>query len=115
MHSTFIAALLISTLTSVTDDPPPPDPDNPVDYLAWINAKYDRHDAANAAEQYDAAAEAYADDEQARKILSAPRGAEWTKQDRDAIQTWIATNEECLNGITILLGPFRSPWITSRG
>ena len=86
MPITIIAALLLSTFTSIADDPPPPNPDKPVDYLAWINAKYGRDATTNAADQYDAAAKAYVDDEQARKILSAPKGADWTKQDRDVIQ-----------------------------
>ena len=100
MQITFIAALLLSTLNSVADDPPPPNPDNPVDYVEWINAKYGRDDAANAADKYDAAAKAYVDDEEARKILSAPKGADWTKHDRDVIRAWIASNEECLSDFT---------------
>lgn len=92
-----IVSLLLSTLSSVADDPPRPDPDKPVDYLEWLNATYGRDGEDNAADQYDAAAKAYVDDEEARKIISAPKGAVWTTHDRDAIRTWVASNEECLS------------------
>ena len=97
MQLTFIAALFLSTLTSIADGPPPPDPAKPVDYLEWLNAKYGRDAAENAADQYDAAVKAYVDDEEARRIISAPKGADWTKHDRDAIRAWVASNEECLS------------------
>ena len=100
MQFTIIVSLLISTLCSVTDDPPRPDPDKPVNYAEWINAKYGRDGTENAAEQYDAAAAAYVDDKEALKILSASKDAAWTKHDLEVIRSWIAANEKCLSVFT---------------
>ncbi len=95
-----IVALLLSTLCGIADDPPPPNPDKPVDYVEWINAKYGRDGTENAAEQYDAADAAYVDDKEALKILSASMDAEWTEHDLEVIRSWIAANEKCLSVLT---------------
>ncbi|MCH7871374.1 MAG: hypothetical protein IID33_06710, partial [Planctomycetes bacterium] len=104
MQITIIVALLLSTSCGIVDDPPPPNPDKPVDYVEWINAKYGRDNTENAAGQYDTAAAAYVDNEEALKILSASKEAAWTKHDLEVIRSWIAANEKCLSVFTAATG-----------
>ena len=91
------ALLLISLFAapSPADDPPPPDPEDPVDYVAWVNAQYSKRIRENAAEAYREAIQAYVADDVAMKLAQRwPR--HWNEDEKHKLTEWLKQNERCL-------------------
>ena len=77
------------------DDPPPPNPKEPVDYVAWVNAQYGKGIKENAADVYRKAFEAFVEDKTALEY--AKRWDEpWKDYEKRKVERWLEQNRECL-------------------
>jgi len=72
-----------------------PNPDKPVDYVAWINAQYSKGIKENAAEVYREALDAFVEDKQALE-LATRWDPPWRDYERRKLQRWLDKNERCL-------------------
>ncbi|MBU0641230.1 MAG: hypothetical protein KKB50_20420 [Planctomycetes bacterium] len=84
-------------LIAAADDPPRPNPDDPVDYVAWINAEYGRQVKDNAADDYQAAFAAFVANDAALEVVTKRAADEWSEQDKTLLKSWIDQNEACLD------------------
>jgi hypothetical protein len=75
-------------------EPPPPNPEQPVDYVAWLHKTFGGDIKDNAADRYQSAIDAYVDNEKAIEIIAG--GFDWSDEQKKTIQDWVEKNEECL-------------------
>ena len=93
----FVAGYLMVLLTAATlsaQEPPPPNPAKPVNYVAWLNEKFTPK-GPNAATEYIAAAKHYVHDEKAIEIIAT--GFDWDKAQERVMRSWVDKNQECLS------------------
>lgn len=90
-----IIALLLFIRPALGDEPPPPDPKHPVDYVKWLADRYGKGESA-----YDAAVAAFKTDEAAETLAKRGPSAPWTDDDRRALAGWVESNAECLRLFT---------------
>lgn len=93
----FALAATLHVSPANASDPPPPNSENPVDYVAWLNREYGAGIKENAAPRYETAIAAFVENEAALKIIKQPTGSGWTPDDRRTITEWIKQNERCLD------------------
>ncbi len=92
-------AVLAGTLMARAAEPPLPDPKNPVDYIAWLNAEFAKDLFDNAAGLYRQAGEALAKNEDLSRLAATPvRG--WSPQQREEVRAWVDRNFDALNQLT---------------
>ena len=70
MSRALLSVVLAASAAALAEDPPLPDPDKPVDYVAWINAQYSKGIEENAAEVYREALDAFVEDKQALELAT---------------------------------------------
>jgi len=80
----------------LAEDPPLPNPEKPVDYVAWINAQYSKGIKENAADVYREALDAFVEDERALEIASR-MDKPWRDYERGKLQRCLDRNEQCLS------------------
>ena len=93
----FVAGYLMVLLTAATlsaQEPPPPNPAKPVNYVAWLNEKFTPK-GPNAATEYIAAAKHYVHDEKAIEIFAT--GFEWDNAQERVVRSWVDKNRKCLS------------------
>lgn len=90
-----LITLLCTPLVWATE-PPPPNPDQPVNYVAWLNEKYGQGIEQNAADVYEKAVAAFVEDEDLLDLAVKPDPQRWTESEREKLQDYIDRNAEAL-------------------
>lgn len=75
--------------------PPPPNPDKPVDYAAWLNERFAVPDERNAAAKYRQAVEALVPDEIGDRFYPLLYDG-WNDEERTKAAAWVKRNEKPL-------------------
>ena len=91
------AVISICAVQALTVDPPPPNPDQPVDYVAWIDAEFRRIGKENAAGLYRKAFGLLVDDSKALEIATQAAKGPWTLEQRATLQRWVTRNSQSLS------------------
>jgi hypothetical protein len=95
MRHLSLTLILSSSVLTFAGDPPPPNLEQPVDYVAWINKEFGAGIKENAADRYAKASRALVDDEAASKLArESPRS--WTPAQRRTVAEWVQRNEAAL-------------------
>ncbi|HUU97561.1 MAG TPA: hypothetical protein VM487_17635 [Phycisphaerae bacterium] len=97
------SALSLCPCLVLAEDPPLPNPDKPVDYVAWINAQYSKGIKENAADVYRQALDAFVEDERALE-LATRWDPPWRDYERRKLQRWLDKNEKCLERFSAAAG-----------
>jgi hypothetical protein len=79
-------------------EPPPPDPQHPVDYVAWVNAEFTRDLVDNAADLYRSASAAPRSDRQLSALAGIP-ACTWSPLQRGQIEDCIQRNAAALDEV----------------
>ena len=95
MNHALLSVVLAASAAALADDPPLPNPEKPVDYVAWINAQYSKGIKENAAEVYRQAIGAYVADDPAMKLARRWR-KRWNDDEKHRLERWLKRNERCL-------------------
>ena len=90
-----ISTCAVQALT--VDPPPPPNPDQPVDYVAWIDAQFGRIGNGNAAGLYRKAFDLLVGDSKALEIATQAAKVPWTPEQRATLQGWVTRNRQSLS------------------
>jgi hypothetical protein len=98
-----LGALSLCPCLVLAEDPPLPNPDKPVDYIAWINAQCSKGIKENAADVYLEAFDAFVEDKQAAE-LATRWDPPWRDYERSKLQHWMKRNEKCLERFTAATG-----------
>ncbi len=93
-----VAALSCAAACGLAQEPPVPNPSQPVDYVAWLNKTFGGDIKDNAADRYQSAIEVYVDDEKAYEIVAG--GFDWNDEQTQTVRAWVEKNEECLKRFT---------------
>jgi hypothetical protein len=102
MSRWMILAVLLLAPAAYAQDPPPPNPGHPVNYVEWANETFGNDITENAAPVYVEAARAIgtgADDLAADLLLTDPR--KWSAEDRDKLRTLLANQKEALEKLAL--------------
>lgn len=93
----FVSLMLCVCSVSVTraGDPPPPNLEKPVDYVAWINSEFGVGERKNAAGHYLAACEQFVEDKEALEAAKKPARF-WSPAEKKAVESWVKENEPAL-------------------
>ena len=78
-------------------DPPPPNPDRPVNYVKWVNEKYGQGITENAADKYMQAVAAFQPDDELKDFVRRTDPKKWTSAKRQRLQSWIEKNAASLD------------------
>jgi hypothetical protein len=87
----FLAGTLLGAI-----EPPPPDPKDPVDYVAWVNAEFGKDLVDNAAGLYRQAGEALVKNEDLSRLAATPVRV-WSPEQVEAVKAHIARNQRALD------------------
>ncbi|MCK4340483.1 MAG: hypothetical protein KAY37_02015 [Phycisphaerae bacterium] len=100
-------ATLLCVAAARAADPPPPNPDQPVDYVTWINEGFARQITDNAADTYRQAFAAFMPDANLMDFAKQADADQWPKSQRKRLQRWIRDNEKCLEHFAVAAGKRR--------
>ena len=95
MRHLSLTLILWCSVPALAGDPPLPNLEQPVDYVAWLNKEFGGNIKKNAAEQYAQASGALVDDEIAFK-LARELARSWTPAQRRTVTEWVERNETAL-------------------
>lgn len=76
---------------------PLPDPDNPVDYLAWLNDQYSADISANAAPLLHEAADMFLPFDGPDDLMMRAYRQKWDKESMESVRRWLQDNDGALS------------------
>lgn len=95
-HFTAVLFVLSAAFLAIAQAPPPPNPQQPVDYIAWINERLGTPAARETGHLYEAATDLFVSDEAAEKVRLT---GDWSEADRKLLHSWVDRNEAYLSAI----------------
>lgn len=96
MSRWFALAGLLGVATALGDGPPAPNPQEPVNYVRWLNEEYGKDIGVNAADVYLKAVDALFPDEELLRQLGQTDARSWTSDQRALLRSHLDAHEECL-------------------
>ncbi len=91
---TLVGLLCVPLVTAA--EPPPPNPDKPVDYVKWLNDKYGQGITENAADVYLEAVSSFVLDEELLELAVKTDPKQWSSKQRDELREYITGNADSL-------------------
>jgi hypothetical protein len=76
---------------------PLPDPDNPIDYLAWLNDQYSTDISSNAAPLLHDAADMFLPFDGPDELMTRALRQRWDKESMDPVRRWLQDNDGALS------------------
>lgn len=91
-----LIGLLCVPIVTVAEPPPPPNADDPVNYIQWMNDHYGEGITENAADVYLKAVAAFDEDKELLDLSFTPNPSEWSTEQRERLRGYVEQNAEAL-------------------